>query len=71
MKKGQIFTLISLLILLIFAGACEAESPTQPTPKPTIDTPQLSAVEAISIAQEHSITSPLNIYERQASLYAR
>ncbi len=71
MKKGQIFTLISLLIFLIAVGACETESPAQLIPAPTIDKPHLSAGDAISIAQEHSVTSPLNVYEGQAGAYAR
>ena len=71
MRIRRSLTLISLLILLVIAGACATESSTQPTPAPTVDKPYLSPADAISIAQEHSITSPLNIYEKQAGVYAR
>lgn len=71
MRIRRSLTLISLLILLVIAGACATESSTQPTPAPTVDKPYLSPADAISIAQEHSITSPLNLQENQAALYAR
>jgi hypothetical protein len=64
-------SLLILLLILAMAGACAAESSTKPTSVSTIDKPSLSPAEAISIAQEHSITSPLNIYEKQAGMYAR
>lgn len=71
MRVRQTLIFISLFILLTFAGACEAESPTQPTPMPTADRPSLSQQDAISIAQEHSVNSPLNVYEKLAGAYAR
>jgi hypothetical protein len=70
MRMKQISLLISLLILVL-TGACAIEPSTKPTSVQTIDRPSLSPADAISIAQEHSITSPLNIYEKQAGMYAR
>ena len=64
----QTIIFISLLILLALSGACAPESPP---PAPAVDMPYLSSADAISIAQEHSVNSPLNFYEKQAGLYAR
>jgi hypothetical protein len=71
MKLWQTLLLISLLMALPTAGACSTDSDTQLNPAPSSDVPYLSPEEAISIAQEHSITSPLNVYEKQASVYAK
>ncbi len=71
MRTRQTLPLILLFMVLLIVGACATESQTQPTPTLPIDKPYLSPQEAISIAQEHSINSPLNIYERQASMYAK
>ena len=62
---------MSLLILLTFGWACEAESPAQPAPMPPIDNPSLSPQDAIGVAQEHSVSSPVNFYEQQAGMIAR
>jgi hypothetical protein len=70
-KKRQIFTLILLLIFPIVVGACETEEPTQPTPIPAVDIPSLSPSDAIGIAQEHSVSSPVNVWEKQAGIFAR
>jgi len=71
MKLWQTLLPIFLLMILPIVGACATESQKQPTPTPAIDVPYLSFQDAISIAQEHSITSPLNLQEKQAGLYAR
>ena len=63
--------LLILLIMVLLMGSCATESSTKPTLAPPIDLPSLSSQDAISIAQEHSVTSPLNLQEGQAALYAR
>jgi len=71
MKWWQTLLPIFLLMILPIVGACATESQTEPTPTRPTDVPYLSSQEVISIAQEHSITSPLNLQEKQAGLYAR
>lgn len=70
MKLWQTLLLIFLFIVLSTAGACATESQTQPAPTLPMDEPYLSPQEVISIAQEHSTTSPLNLQEKRAALYA-
>jgi len=60
-----------LFIVLAVTGACEQEAPTQPVPMPPIDKPSLSPQDAIGVAQEHSVSSPVNFYEKQAGIIAR
>ena len=71
MKIWHILTVGLLFIVLAVIGACEQESPTQPAPMPPIDKPSLSPQDAIGIAQEHSVSSPVNFYEQQAGMLAR
>lgn len=71
MRIRQTLLLTLLLMVLPIVGACATESQTEPTPTPPTDVPYLSTQEAISIAREHSMTSPQAIYEKQAGVYAR
>jgi len=71
MKLWQTLLLTLLFMVLPIAGACATEPKTQPTPTPSVDVPYLSPQEAISIAQEHSVTSSQSIYESRAGVYAR
>jgi hypothetical protein len=59
------------MVVLSIVGACATDSQIEPSPTPPMDIPYLLSQEVISIAQEHSITSPLNLQEKQASLYTR
>ena len=71
MRLRRTLLFILLFIVLLLAGACSTESQTEPTPTTPVDLPHLSSQEVISIAQEHSVTSPLNAYEGRAAVYAR
>jgi hypothetical protein len=51
--------------------ACTTQPLSKQTPLPSVDMPTLASQDVISIAQQHSVTSPLNIYEKAASIYAR
>ena len=64
--------LISLSILLLFTlSACATETKTQPTPTVAVDEPYLYASEAIHIAKQHSVTSPVSASERHAAAHIR
>lgn len=50
-----------IIVLPLFLVSCVPES----TPTPPVDVQQLSSKDVISIAQEHSVNSPLNAIEEQ------
>ena len=61
MKKKIMCLLVSCLIVVsLLLVSCTTESPSQPTPAPPVDVPHLSSQDVISIAQEHSVNSPLD-----------
>ena len=63
--------LTCLIVVPLLPVSCTTESPSQPAHAPPVDVPSLSSQDVISIAQEHSVTSPLNLQEARAALYAR
>lgn len=58
----RILVISVILAATLVFGAC--------APAPTIDEPSLSSQEAMAIAKQHSVTSPLNRDEALASRYA-
>lgn len=68
---------LSLVIVITFTVGCagppSTSTPSSPSsvPAPPTDVPSLSSQDVISIAQEHSVNSPLNAYEGRAGAYAR
>lgn len=70
-NKIMCLALIWLIIVPLFLMSCTTNSQSQPTPAPSVDIPSLSSQDVISIAQEHSVNSPLNAYEGRAGAYVR
>ena len=66
----RVITLILLGTLLVITGACTLETPRQTKVTITpVDTPSLSSQDAISIAKEHSVASPLNLTEKRVGVW--
>ncbi len=68
MKRVLVITAV-LFLALVFIGCSQPQTPS--TPVPPVDVPRLSSQDVISIAQEHSVTSPLNYSEKRAGFLAQ
>jgi outer membrane lipoprotein-sorting protein len=69
MKKMIWLILACLVLMLSLLISCTSESPSQQTTSLPADVSSLSSQDVISIAQQHSVNSPLNSQEKQAGLY--
>ena len=70
LMKKKIMCLVPacLIVVPLLLVSCTTESTSQPAHAPPADVPSLSSQDVISIAQEHSVTSPLNLQEKRAGL---
>ena len=71
--KRLLLVVTALLILVVGGISCAPSAPPTPAPTPTItvDEPYLYASEAIRIAKQHSLTSPVSPGERRAATHIR
>jgi hypothetical protein len=76
MRKMGLLSLSLFLAGYVFLSgflflACTPEPQKPITTTSAVDNPSISVQDAISIAQQHSVTSPLNIYESRAGVIVR
>lgn len=71
MKLWRVLLVLTIVIILCTGVGCTRESRTAPVPSLPIDEPSLSPQEAIAIAKQHSVSSPQDVFEQRASVYAR